>query len=94
MQAFDARWQPEAKLISVAGVVSAPMGATVDPQLLNDPPSDRFRTADDPADRTFPAHYRVYILDAVNRGAWNHGHLHGIAISTETNEVVFFAESW
>jgi hypothetical protein len=38
----------------------------------------------------------LYILNATDRGSgtWNHGQMAGIAVSHETNEVLYWAESW
>lgn len=49
----------------------------------------------------FPDDYEIMILDRVltqeERAAgysWNHGKSHGVAISKESNEIVYWAESW
>jgi hypothetical protein len=48
--------------------------------------------------RSFPAHYRLYVLQARNGGgkgfAWNHGDTAGTAVSSTAGEVVYWAERW
>jgi hypothetical protein len=51
-------------------------------------------------DHKFPDDYEIMIFDKVlkekDRGPefWNHGETHGVAISKERNEIVYWAESW
>ncbi|MEW4570450.1 hypothetical protein AB1L88_21500 [Tautonia sp. JC769] len=46
----------------------------------------------------FPSSFTLYVLEAEDRGspghAWNHGSSAGLAISEETDEVVYWAERW
>jgi hypothetical protein len=48
--------------------------------------------------RSFPAHYKLYVLQARNGGSkgfeWNHGDTAGTAVSSTAGEVVYWAESW
>ncbi|NET40272.1 MAG: hypothetical protein F6K19_51470 [Cyanothece sp. SIO1E1] len=45
--------------------------------------------------REFPQHFTLYVLHADDSGdEWNHGETCGIAVSRETNEVIYWAESW
>jgi len=47
---------------------------------------------------TFPEYFSIYVLKANPAGttgiSWNHGSTAGIAISRQTNEVVYWCESW
>jgi len=52
-------------------------------------------------DRRFPADYEIMIFDEVLKEEhrkpgfyWNHGRSHGVAISLERNEIVYWAEAW
>jgi hypothetical protein len=61
-------------------------------------PTTFFRTAEA---RTgpFPDDYEIMVLDpAIPESAdgqnWNHGRSHGVAISRERNEIVYWAERW
>ena len=63
-------------------------------------PTTFFFTSDS-GDRTFSDDYEIMTLDPVIRSAdrpegfyFNHGQSHGVAISRERNEVIFWAESW
>lgn len=62
----------------------------------NNWPTTAFGTSDDPKTTLeFPAHYKLYVLSAKDRGgAWNHGETRGAAVSTTTNEVIYWADSW
>ena len=55
-----------------------------------------FCTADDPKARVeFPRHFTLYVLQATDLGGkWNHGKTRGVAVSTSTNEIVYWAEYW
>jgi hypothetical protein len=59
-------------------------------------PTTDFRTSDDPKTTfEFPNHFDLYVLSAKDRsGDWNHGQTSGAAISTTTNEVVYWADYW
>lgn len=60
-------------------------------------PTADFRSSDDPqTGGIFPTHFKLYVLSAKDRsgGSWNHGDTSGAAVSTDTNEVVYWAESW
>lgn len=61
-------------------------------------PSTYFHTADQPhPDANFPDDFEVMIFDPVpqdNNVDWNHAHSHGVAISKQRNEIVYWAESW
>ncbi len=62
-------------------------------------PTTWFHTGDS-QDRSFPADYEVMILDPLlteqerATGSWNHGRSHGVAISRERGEIVYWAEDW
>jgi hypothetical protein len=52
-------------------------------------------------DHSFPDDYEVMIFDSVLPESerppgfyWNHGRGHGVAISTNRSEIVYWAESW
>lgn len=52
-------------------------------------------------DDSFPQDYEVMIFDPIYPESerpegfyWNHGKSHGVAISTNRNEIVYWAESW
>jgi hypothetical protein len=51
-------------------------------------------------DGDFPEDYRVFVFDAVayhTNGVhlgWNHGRSRGVAVSTQRNDVVYWAERW
>jgi hypothetical protein len=64
----------------------------------NGMPTTSFHTSP-PQGGKFPKDYEVMVFDPVptNRAdgiSWNHGRSHGVAISTNRNEIVFWAESW
>ena len=45
----------------------------------------------------FPDDYEIMIFDELvtqNGGYWNHGKSHGVAISRQRNEIVYWAEHW
>jgi len=58
-----------------------------------------FRTSDT-EDQSFPTDYEVMIFDPIlpeserQSGYWNHGRSHGVAISTDRNEIVYWAVAW
>ncbi len=61
-------------------------------------PTTSFTTADT---RSFPNDYEIMIFDRVLPDSerppgfyWNHGRSHGVVISTNRNEIVYWAESW
>ena len=63
-------------------------------------PTSSFYTGDT-KDTRFPPDYEIMILDEVlkekDRSAdfyWNHGRCHGVAISRERHEIVYWAEFW
>lgn len=62
---------------------------------MNVPTTD-FHTADDPKTYEFPEHYRRYVLEATDHGggSWNNGETRGVAVSTDANEVIYWAEIW
>lgn len=61
----------------------------------NNVPTTTFRTSGSPGVSEFPPHFTVYVHSALDGGgAWNHGKTSGTAISTKTNEVVYWADSW
>jgi hypothetical protein len=49
-------------------------------------------------DHSFPNDYEIMAFDALPKEGehrnWNHGQSHGVAISTQLNEIVYWAESW
>jgi hypothetical protein len=68
--------------------------------MKNGMPTTCFYAADT-KERKFPNDYEIMVLDDVlneeDRPAgfyWNHGRSHGVAISRERHEIVFWAESW
>ena len=64
----------------------------------NNLPTTAYRTArkSDGVDALgFPEHFTMYVLSAKGRqSGWNHGTTTGIGISTETNDVIYWAEAW
>jgi len=63
----------------------------------NGMPTTDFRTGDR-GQRSFPPDYEIMVLDqpdpkSVNPN-WNHGRSHGVAISGQRNEIIYWAESW
>lgn len=63
----------------------------------NNVPTAHFHTADDlSGTHAFPQHYTLYVLHAQDgaAGRWNHGETSGVGISVQTNEVIYWAESW
>jgi hypothetical protein len=63
-------------------------------------PTTYFATGDTDG-RSFPTDYEVMIFDPVLPESerppgfyWNHGRSHGVAISTNRNEIIYWAESW
>ncbi len=42
----------------------------------------------------FPKHFTMYVLSATTNGGWNHGKTKGIALSRESNEAIYWTESW
>jgi len=48
---------------------------------------------------SFPSAYEILVLNANNRGtsddfSWNHGNSYGVAINSNTSEIVYWAEEW
>lgn len=62
----------------------------------NNLPTASYHTSREDSDAyEFPLHFTLYVLHADDRGGgWNHGETSGIAVSTETNEAIYWAESW
>lgn len=62
----------------------------------NNVPTTQFITADSsPPPYEFPDHYKLYVLVAKGDGGWwNHGQTSGAAVSSSTNEVIYWADSW
>lgn len=63
----------------------------------NNVPTAGFHTADAASGaHAFPQHYTLYVLHAQDSaaGSWNHGETSGVGISTQSNEVIYWAESW
>jgi hypothetical protein len=65
----------------------------------NNVPTANFHTADAApfGGVAFPNHFTLYVLSAkstTGAGSWNSGENSGIAISTSTNEVVYWAGTW
>jgi hypothetical protein len=54
-----------------------------------------FHTSDD-KQRDFPDDYRVFVFAAESFGdnTWNHGQSHGVVVSKQRNEVIYYAERW
>lgn len=63
---------------------------------MNNWPTTTFRTSDNPKTTfDFPTHYTLYVLSASDHGgSWNHGETSGAAVSTKSDEVVYWADSW
>lgn len=57
-------------------------------------PTPVYYTCENPDRFEFPDHFTIYVLDAVNMGAWNHGKTCGAAVSIEAGEVIYWAEDW
>ncbi len=57
-------------------------------------PAPRYRFAG--TDTEFPPDFQIFILDGKSSGThnWNHGFMHGLAISKRRNEVVYWTEIW
>jgi hypothetical protein len=49
---------------------------------------------DDPQQFQFPASFKIYVINAVDRGSgsWDPYESYGVAVSRETNEVVYWAD--
>jgi hypothetical protein len=63
-------------------------------------PTTSFQTGDTDGG-SFPNDYEIMIFDRVLPDSerppgfyWNHGRSHGVAISTNRNEIIYWAESW
>lgn len=59
-------------------------------------PGTTFHTSDNDKPSDFPEDYRVFVFAAQSSGGdgWNHGKSHGVVISKQRNEVIYFAENW
>ncbi|MCL2649358.1 MAG: hypothetical protein FWD61_20585 [Phycisphaerales bacterium] len=65
----------------------------MDSNMISPPPT--FQTLNDPETAfASPARYKLYVLSAKDKGAWNHGETSGAAVSTTNHEVIYWAESW
>lgn len=44
----------------------------------------------------FPEDYRIFVFAATSTGGdtWNHGRSHGVVVSKQRNEVIYYAERW
>ena len=63
-------------------------------------PTTDFHTSGS-SDRKFPKDFEVMIFDKILKKEdrpdefyWNHGRSHGVAISKQRNEIVYWAEHW
>ena len=60
-------------------------------------PTTQFYTGDG-NNRTFPDDFEIMVFDEVRNelppDQWNHGRSHGVAISTNRNEIVYWADRW
>ncbi|MEA5581745.1 hypothetical protein VB620_10390 [Nodularia harveyana UHCC-0300] len=65
--------------------------------LENGVPTTFFYTSND-AEESFPATYKILVLDAEDRGKpgfkWHHGYSYGVAIDISASEIVYWAEKW
>lgn len=54
-----------------------------------------FHTSED-KQADFPDDYRVFVFDAESFGdnSWNHGRSHGVVVSRQRNDVIYYAERW
>ena len=61
-----------------------------------DVPLPPFHTGDKKSSAGFPADYILYFLFAQpgESAPWNHGQTTGVAVSRQTSELVYWAESW
>lgn len=63
----------------------------------NGVPTTFFYTSDTSRE-TFPATYKILVLDAKDSGKsgfkWNHGVSYGVAIDSSASEIVYWAEKW
>jgi hypothetical protein len=57
-------------------------------------PGTSFHTSDGQKQADFPADYRVFVFAASGGPSWNHGKSHGVVISKQRNEVIYYAEDW
>ena len=63
-------------------------------------PTTYFRTSTKNT-RTFTEDYEIMIFDQISKKSnrpkdnyWNHAECHGVVISKEKNEIIYWAESW
>ena len=59
-------------------------------------PGTSFHTSDTEQQTDFPADYRIFVFAAQSSGGntWNHGQSHGVVVSKQRNEVIYYAENW
>jgi len=63
-------------------------------------PTTNFYTNTQESDNSFPHDYEILSFDKLvlskdsSGGYWNHGDTHGVAISKNRSEVIYWAESW
>jgi hypothetical protein len=57
-------------------------------------PIPNYETGDSPQQFQFPATFKIYVISAVDRGSgsWDPHESYGVAVSRETNEVVYWAD--
>lgn len=62
----------------------------------NNVPATDFFTGNDPDDRRFPDHFDLYVLEATpgSGPSWNNGRTCGVAVSSVSGEVVYWAHEW
>jgi hypothetical protein len=56
-------------------------------------PGTSFHTSDT-QQIDFPADYRIFVFAASGGNTWNHGQSHGVVVSKQRNEVIYYAETW
>jgi hypothetical protein len=97
--------QPQAKiaalLVEYEKVATAKYRGGNSNEHINQPngvPTTFFHTSDDTTDNSFPFNYKILVLGVKNKGSkdfkWNHGNSYGVAISPQTEEIVYWAEEW
>lgn len=60
-------------------------------------PATHFYTSNNDDDFLFPNYFEIMVFDKIppeSQRYPNHGKSHGVAISTDSNEIVYWAESW
>jgi hypothetical protein len=64
----------------------------------NGVPTTFFHTSDNSTDNSFPFNYEILVLGVSDKGnkdfKWNHGNSYGVALNTQQEEIVYWAEEW